>query len=283
MNRNKKDINYIERSFVRIKEGQIHLRIYENNSNKTKPLYIVHPSPGSAKSIEKLILLFGQTRKVIAPDTLGNGDSAPPLEEKPTIKYFADSIIRVLDKLNIEQADFYGIHTGGRIGCELAVKYSDRFKKVVIDGIADYSPRLKKQILKYYAPQIKPDDFGNHLLWALNFIRDQSLFFPYFSRECRNIIKREPYTAGELHSRTLEVLKSLTTYHKAYEAAFRYPAKKRVPKIKSKTLMIIGHNDPVHLRNSTKFLSKLSTQVELKTVKSELSEKVSAANLFFKK
>ena len=41
----------------------------------------------------------GCNAALIAPDTLGNGDSAPPGIDRPDIAYFADSMRRMIDVL----------------------------------------------------------------------------------------------------------------------------------------------------------------------------------------
>jgi hypothetical protein len=44
----------------------------------------------------------------------------------------------------------------------------------------------------------------------------------------------------------VEVLKSITTYHHAYRAAFRYPKKDRLALITQPVLMIYETSDPLH-------------------------------------
>lgn len=227
--------------------------------------------------------LFGETRYVIAPDTLGNGDSAGPSEDEPDITYFADSVVRLLDKLGIDKVDFYGSHTGGRTGCEMAGRHSDRVRRVVIDGLVEYGPELKAQILQHYAPEIAPDDHGGHLPWAFQFVRDQAFFFPYFMRDAEHAMGNPGRTPEHLHAHTVDVLKGLTTYHKAYLAAFRYPARERMPKIKVPTLVMAGEADPPHLIKGTEEMAVLSELADMIVVGRDPAEKVTAATAFFDK
>lgn len=271
----------IDRAFVRLEEGLVHIRSCGNTAGDNLPVYVVHPSPASARGMEPIIKLFGQTRYVIAPDTLGNGDSAPPEQDSPEIDYFADSVVRLLDKMEIEKVDFYGSHTGGRTGCELAGRHPDRVRRVVLDGIVEYEPELKKQILENYAPAVQPDDFGGHLLWAFNFVRDQAFFFPYFMRDPEHAMGNPGRTPEHLHAHTVDVLKGLTTYHKPYLAAFRYPARERMAQIKVPTLVMAGESDPPHLIRGTEEMAVLSDLAEMKVVGRGAQAKVDAAVEFF--
>lgn len=273
----------IDREFVRLDEGLVHIRSCGDQNSAHLPVYIVHPSPASARGMEPIMRLFGETRRVIAPDTLGNGDSAAPSEDAPEITYFADSVVRLLDKLGIEKVDFYGSHTGGRTGCEMAGRHADRVRRVVIDGLVEYDADLKAQILENYAPAIAPDDHGGHLPWAFQFIRDQAFFFPYFMRDSEHILGNPGRTPEHMHAHTVDVLKGLTTYHKPYLAAFRYPARERMPKIKVPTLVMAGESDPPPLITGTKEMAALSDLADMIVVGRDPAEKVAAATAFFDK
>ena len=273
----------IDRAFVRLKEGLVHIRTCGEESEEHLPVYVAHPSPASARGMEPVIKLFGETRRVIAPDTMGNGDSAAPLEDAPEIDYFADSVVRLLDALGLGKVDFYGSHTGGRIGCELAGRYPDRVRRTVLDGIVEYDPDLKKKILENYAPAIQPDDHGGHLSWAFNFVRDQAFFFPYFMRDTEHALGNPGRTPEHLHAHTVDVLKGLTTYHKPYLAAFRYPARERMRQIKVPTLVMAGDSDPPHLIRGAGEMAGLSELADMKLVTGGRQAKVAAAVEFFDK
>lgn len=66
------------RGFVDIAAGQVHYR-YADTGRGGRPLVMLHPSPGSAKMLEGLARRFAMTRPVYRLDTLGDGDSSPPL------------------------------------------------------------------------------------------------------------------------------------------------------------------------------------------------------------
>jgi pimeloyl-ACP methyl ester carboxylesterase len=250
----------IDRKFVRIAEGLVHVREFPATDERRRPLYLMHPSPASARGLEPLMAALrakGATQRLIAPDTLGNGDSAPPAPEEPDIAYFADSVRRVLDALKIDTVDVYGAHTGCRTAAELAIVAPDRVGRIVFDGIAEYEPDLKQQILAHYAPEMRPDDMGRQLTWAFHFVRDQVFHFPYFLRDPDHKTFRTMPGPEHLHAHTVDVLKGLATYHKAYLAAFRYEPRRRLPLIRHEVLVLEADTEPPHLKSAAAEMAAL--------------------------
>ncbi len=220
------------RGFQSIAEGQVHYRYAEPaGSTDSQPLVMIHASPGSSLQIAGLVAEFGKTRRVIAPDTLGNGDSCPPAMAVPEIGDFADALGRFLDAMGLDQCDLYGTHTGASIAMELTIARPDRVRKLVIDGMGLYAPEEQAEILRTYAPEITPDLNGSQFNWAWHFQRDQFLFWPWFQRDADHRRDTGLPEADDLHDMVVEILKSIRTYHHSYRAAFRHPKRHRLPLI----------------------------------------------------
>ncbi|MEC3947481.1 alpha/beta hydrolase [Sphingobium sp. HWE2-09] len=229
----------VDRAFIRIAEGQVHLHAIEAPEADRPPVLLLHASPASSRFMVPLMqALADGHRSVIAPDTLGNGNSPAPVGEAPDIAYFADSMVRLADAMGIDRFDVYGSHTGARIACELAAAHPDRVRRTVFDGITEYDADVRQRILDNYAPTVVPDDYGQHLVWAFNFVRDQALYFPYFDRRAENRLPGDIPPAHILNDVVIDVLKALDTYHKPYLAAFRYPAFERMKAIAGPVLLL---------------------------------------------
>ncbi len=234
----------IDRAFVRLGEGLVHYRSCGSDQGRA-PLYMIHASPASAEPLVGLMGVLGQTRRCIAPDTLGNGDSAAPALDSPDMDYYADSVARILDKLKLDKVDVYGSHTGAHIACELAIRHPSRVRKIVFDGIGMFSAEDRVDFLANYAPRMQADEFGRQFTWAWHFIRDQMLHFPYF-RRTPAFRRDQPMASPEvLHRIVVDVLKSLTTYHKGYHAAFRHKDAERIPLIGCPVFCIASTDDPL--------------------------------------
>jgi pimeloyl-ACP methyl ester carboxylesterase len=273
----------IDRHFFRLREGLVHVRSVAGDGAGV-PLLMLHASPSSSRSMEALmhaLAELGHRGQLIAPDTLGNGDSAPPAHESPEIDYFADSVERLLEVVGLEQVDVYGTHTGARIAAELTVKFPGRVRRLVLDGIADYPPQIKQQIIANYAPRIDPDEYGRQLIWAFNFTRDQALYFPYFMRDPEHRIEARMPSPQELHLRAIDILKALETYQKPYLAAFRYPARDRLPRIAAPTLLLRSQTDAPLLRASAEDLARLIPHARLVELSGDIAAKAGAVADFF--
>jgi pimeloyl-ACP methyl ester carboxylesterase len=235
----------IERAFVRLNEGQLHLRRLPA-SGPEMPLLLFHASPASSWFMQGLMLALraaGHAGEIIAPDTLGNGDSPAPASAEPDIPYFAGSMNRLCDELGFDQVDVYGTHTGARIACEFAAAWPDKVRRVVLDGITEYPDDFREEVIANYAPTVEPDEYGRHLIWAFNFCRDQALYFPHFRKSPETRLGGAMPPPAVLHRITLDVLKALDTYPLPYIAAFRYRAFERMPAVAAPVLLLRPENE----------------------------------------
>ena len=236
----------VDRAFLRLREGLVHYRSAgTRDRNHGVPLYLAHAGPGSSRAFEGLLPIFGRDRFAFAPDMLGNGDSAAPASDTVDMGYYVDCAIRTMDALRIEQVDFYGSHTGAQIGCQLAVTHPRRVRRLVLDGIPLFPEDFKQQLLARYAPRIEPDDHGGQLSWAWNFVRDQSLFWPYFDRRPETRLANGIGQPAQLHARVTDVLKALGTYHIAYRAAFAQDLRPLLPQLRGPVLIMASEQDPL--------------------------------------
>ena len=235
----------IERAFVRLDEGQLHLRRLPA-SGPGLPLLLFHASPASSWFMQGLMLALraaGYHGEIIAPDTLGNGDSPPPATAQPEIDYFASAMQRLCNALGLDRVNLYGTHTGARIACEFAAAYPEQTAGLILDGITEYPDEFREEVIANYAPTVEPDEYGRHLIWAFNFCRDQALYFPHFKKGPETRLGGVMPPPIVLHRITLDVLKALDTYPLPYLAAFRYRAFERMPAIASPVLLLRPENE----------------------------------------
>jgi pimeloyl-ACP methyl ester carboxylesterase len=234
----------IRRGFADVAEGQVHYREAGRCSSDTPlPLVMLHASPGSAKGLEPMMRVLSQRRRVVATDTLGNGDSSAPQGTAPPIRYFADGHVRALDALGLERFDLYGSHTGANIACEIAIAHPQRVNRLVLDGVSLYSAQEQADMLQHYAPDVPIDLTGIqfHRIW--NFVRDSYLFWPWYRREARHCRSIGLPSADELHDKVVEVIKAARTYPIAYRAAIAYDTPARLPLVTVPTLLACARHD----------------------------------------
>lgn len=221
-------VSPVDRGFVRLAEGSVHYRYMDGRGRKPElPLLMCHASPGSSERLAPLIPGLANNRLVIAPDTLGNGDSPPPAMRETTIGYYVDATLRLMDSLALDRVDFYGTHTGAQIAAEMAVRHPKRIRKLILDGVPLFTDEYKKKAIESYAPEMKPDAWGGHLMWA-------------WSRSGDNNTPPEQRQASVMLQ-----LKALTTYHIAYRAAFSHDVHSLLPQITQPTLVMAIKRDPL--------------------------------------
>ena len=227
----------IDRNFVRIAEGQIHYRSIGADTT-APPLIMLHAAPYSARTLEPLMREIAKSRRVIAPDLPGTGDSEPLAQAAPTIADYADALARTLEALEIETADIYGAHTGGTVGTELAIAQPKRVRRLIIDGIGLYTPEFQAEIVANYAPEVEPDQMGRQIHWAWHFVRDHNFFFPWYMHDAKHRSTGEMASADALHANVVDLLKGIRTYHHAFRATFAHPKRERLALVGAPTLFI---------------------------------------------
>jgi pimeloyl-ACP methyl ester carboxylesterase len=236
------------RGFVTLPDCQVHYRtaspaLPERDGISPIPLVMLHASPGSAKLLEPLIARLGNSRAVYAPDTLGNGDSSAPVSDKADIRYFAQVHVQAIDQLGIERFDLYGSHTGANIACEIAIAHPGRVRKLILDGVSQYTDDERDDMLKHYAPGVAIDMNGSQLAWIYQFVRDVYLFWPWYKRDAAHRRSIGLPSADELHDKAVEVIKATRTYHIPYRAAIGYDKTSRLPLVRVPTLLACAQTD----------------------------------------
>lgn len=122
------------------------------------PLILLHGNGEDLTYFEHQIEYFSKSRRVIAIDTRGHGQS--PRGSKPfTILQFAEDLLHFMDDLEIEMADLLGFSDGGNIALTFALQHQNRTRSLILNG-ANLSPRGVKFsvqapiVLGYYTAKL---------------------------------------------------------------------------------------------------------------------------------
>ena len=231
----------IKRAFADLAHGQMHYR----TAGSGAPLLLIHASPGSSKQLSGLIADLAGARRVIAPDTPGNGDSPALPVAVPQIADLARAYLGLLDALGLDRIAVYGSHTGAAIAAELAILAPDRVERVVLDGVQSLTAEERAEVMSRYAHPFTPDLDGAWLMRAFTFCRDQYLFYPWYDRSRAGQRTGGLPTPQVLSDWVIEVLKAGETYQLNYHAAFRWEAAERLPFVTCPALMMAAKNDPL--------------------------------------
>ena len=103
----------------------------EAGSGSATPIVFLH-GVGSDKSVwRRQLAHFGQTRRAIAFDYPGYGDS-DPAPEGATREDYADAIISAMDKLGVDRAHVCGLSLGGVIAIAMHYAHADRCASLIL-------------------------------------------------------------------------------------------------------------------------------------------------------
>ena len=232
--------DYADTSF-----GQVHL--WRASPRKRDiPLLMLHASPGSARSLLPLACRLAEHRHVVAMDTPGFGDSDPLVAEDPSISHFADAVLEVVDALGEPCVDLYGTHTGASIALEAAMRGGTRIRKLVFDGLPMFSSDERVDHLANYVPPFEIRWDGAHVVWAWNFIRNMSVFYPWYHMDAEHSTGRVPDTAL-LHERVVDLMRAGPHYAKGYRAVYRYDAHPALAQLSASAMLCVSREDVLAL------------------------------------
>lgn len=224
----------LARLYLRSPHGQVFARAAADVPGRT--LVLLHPSPFSGAVLEPLARELARTRPVLLVDTPGYGDSDRLAQEEPTLGDFANELLGALDDL--EEFDVYGGLTGSGIAVEIALRASGRVRRLVLDTPPLFPVELRAELYERLTPPMPaPSDDGALFAWAWNFTRDHLMWFPNYRKTPEFARGGPPPTADELHVRTIELLKTGSTYRTGPRAAFSYPFEERLALLTTPTLI----------------------------------------------
>jgi pimeloyl-ACP methyl ester carboxylesterase len=115
---------------ARVEVGDVELHVEERGA-ESPPLLLIAGIPAVADDWDTLAEPLGATRRVIAYDNRGSGRSTVTPGPYTTYQLAADAA-GLLDALEIEQADVFGISMGGMIAQELAIGWPERVRRLVL-------------------------------------------------------------------------------------------------------------------------------------------------------
>ncbi len=230
----------MKRAFADLDEGQVHYWRPEGGERPGTPLLVLHPGPGTARIQVPLLEALADHRRVIAPDLMGMGDSAPPPDEAgdpPPLSYYSDAVIRFLDELGIEQCDVYGSSLGGRVVIDMAVTRPDRIRRLVLGQVRIMKGTARADMAAQHAPKVTPDQGGVYVQFLWSRLRDLYTYFPWFKRKAENMRRKDLPPAELMHVAFVEQVKMAATAYKAFAAYYAYDIEDKLPQIKAKTLV----------------------------------------------
>jgi len=118
----------IQSCFVNIKGFNIHYL----TAGEGEPVLLLHGWPTSSFLWRNIIEPLAKSRRVIAPDLLGFGQSDKPVDMKYTFNMHAEIIDAFMNALDIKKTDIVIHDLGGPVGLLWLVKHPEKVGKFII-------------------------------------------------------------------------------------------------------------------------------------------------------
>jgi pimeloyl-ACP methyl ester carboxylesterase len=98
-----------------------------------RPLLMLHGLGGTKASfLPSVGALASDGRHVIAADLPGFGDSDKPIAARYDAKFFAQSVLALMDEMGLGEVDIVGHSLGGRVTLEVVMHAPERFGRAIL-------------------------------------------------------------------------------------------------------------------------------------------------------
>ena len=101
-------------------------------AGKGRPVVLLHGLGGSIYDWRHLLGPLSRSRRVIAPDFLGAGESDKPEGEDYSVAAQARRLRGILDRLNVKKATLVGNSYGGGVALRFAQDWPERVERLVL-------------------------------------------------------------------------------------------------------------------------------------------------------
>jgi pimeloyl-ACP methyl ester carboxylesterase len=158
----------IRRQYVDTAGGQIHFAAQGDG----KPMLLLGETPRGWRFFEPLMPYLAPHYRAIAVDLPGLGESRP-LPQPASIDAIAGCLVAMLDALELDSVDVFGMHTGNKVAAALAAGWPERVGRLVLAGQShslhpDMDVRngaLAPSFSRYRSDLARPDEAASLRAW----------------------------------------------------------------------------------------------------------------------
>jgi pimeloyl-ACP methyl ester carboxylesterase len=214
------------KGYLNMPWGQVHFRTEEAPSN-LPVLLLLHQSPLSSETFERLLPHLTTWCRPFALDTPGHGGSSPAPQVWEVADYVA-GVWACADALGAKKAMLFGRATGSVFALQAALAKPERTHCLMLYGYPAYTPKERAERLANRSAPYVPQDDGSHLKAIWDRIKGE---YPWMDPRLAMLSIRGYVSAGD-------------DFAPAYRAIWRHDA--AVPrKLPVPTLLLGGTKDRI--------------------------------------
>lgn len=214
----------VTRRFVDVPQGTIHLA----EAGDGDPVVLLHQTPRSWDEYRDVLPLLGRTRRAIALDTIGFGDSSrlPPGED--SVERWSDALLAALDALGLDRVDLVGHHTGAVVAVETAGRAPQRVRSLVLSSCPYSESVARGRHGKVAVDDVERRADGSHVLelWRI-----RAAFYPEGDVDLLERFLVDALEAGPLAA-------------EGHRVVGRYDVPAAIARVTGPVLLITGTADP---------------------------------------
>lgn len=138
---------------VYLPKGECSLYLYDAGPADARPLLLIHGLADEADTWRHLISPLSARYRVLAPDLPGFGRSDKP-DRSYTLPFFQETLVELLDELEIAHATLAGHSLGGAIAQSIALAHPEQVERLILVGgsLVARSQRLDLATLLFLVP-----------------------------------------------------------------------------------------------------------------------------------
>jgi len=216
----------VTRAFVELPQATVHYA----SAGDGEAVLLLHQTPRSWDEYRDVLPFLGRTRRAIAMDTVGFGDSTPLPSERNTIEDWAEVVVALLDELGVDQAHLVGHHTGGVIAARVAASAPERVHSVVLSSAPFDTPQERAAWIngEVDVDEVERSPDGSHVLelWRI-----RAGFYPEGNTDLLERFTIDALKAGELAS-------------EGHKIVARFDVPEAASRIRCPVLLIGATDDP---------------------------------------
>jgi len=236
----------ITRHFATVTNGrwgdrQVHYR----RAGSGPVIVLFHQSPLSSRDVIPAMLRFCGEFTCIAPDTPGYGMSDALGVDHAEMQDIAEASIEFFDAVGLERAALYGFHTGAMIAVAVAQHFPERVSGVASNGYVLLTEQERADIVEHYLPRFAPAWDGSHLTWLWSRMREQTIFFPWYSKKLADRMDFDVPSPEALQTGLLDFLRAGDAYRVGYRAAFTMQSAQALVEVQPPVLITAASYDPL--------------------------------------